>query len=118
MDWLWKLAPVGLNALLEAVNAKRKEPVTRATLQTQLTRLEEKGWVKRNDQGRAHIYEPTVKEHQGRRRMLAELKERLFGGSSLELVRCLVENGEMTEAELLELRALVKDKVDGREGGV
>jgi BlaI family penicillinase repressor len=109
MDQIWRAAPTGLNDLLEAVNADRAEPVTRTTLQTQLTRLEGKGWVRRDDSVRAHRYEPAVPEARGRRSVLRELKRRLFGGSSLAMVRCLVEGGEITDAELAELRRLVRD---------
>lgn len=108
MDHLWRAAPTSLNGLLDAVNAGRAEPVTRATLQTQLTRLEAKGWVRRDDSGRAHLYEPAVPETRGRRSVLNGLKRRLFGGSSLAMMRCLVENGEITDEELSELRRLVR----------
>ncbi|HSJ01933.1 MAG TPA: BlaI/MecI/CopY family transcriptional regulator, partial [Verrucomicrobium sp.] len=76
-------------------------------LQTQLTRLESKAWVKRDDSSRAHIYMPAVAESHGRRSVLTALKERFFGGSSLALVRCLVENGEISEKEMAELKDLV-----------
>lgn len=109
MDALWKSHPVGVLDLLEAVNAGRKEPITRNTLQTQLTRLEAKGWIKRDDSGRTHLYDPVVLETHGRTSVLAELKKRFFGGSSLALVRCLVESGDISDSELAELRKLVRD---------
>jgi predicted transcriptional regulator len=109
MDALWKSHPVSVLDLLEAVNAGRKEPITRNTLQTQLTRLEAKGWIKRDDSGRTHLYDPVVKESHGRTSVLAELKKRFFGGSSLALVRCLVESGDISDSELAELRKLVRD---------
>ncbi len=109
MDRLWRETPTGLNDLLDAVNADRAEPVTRATLQTQLTRLEAKGWVRRDDSGRAHRYEPAVPETRGRKSVLDGLKRRFFGGSSLAMMRCLVESGGITDAELSELRRLVRD---------
>lgn len=110
MDQLWRLGTATLLDLLEGVNADRSEPITRNTLQTQLSRLEAKGWVTRDDSGRAHRYTAAVVETSGRKRVLAELKRRFFGGSSLALVRCLVEGGEMNEGEISELRKLIKDK--------
>jgi predicted transcriptional regulator len=114
MDLVWKRQPVGLNDLLELLNADRTEPVTRATLQTQLTRLEAKGWLKRDDSARAHIYSAVVKEGRGRKKVLSELKARFFGGSSLALVRCLVDSGEISADELTELRALVRQRTGGK----
>ena len=108
MDILWKRSPASVLDLLEAVNESRAEPVTRNTLQTQLTRLEAKGWISRDDSSRSHAYTPAVPEQRGRSSVLAELKQRFFGGSNLALVRCLVESEEITEEELVELRKLVR----------
>ncbi|MFZ4765031.1 MAG: BlaI/MecI/CopY family transcriptional regulator [Roseimicrobium sp.] len=119
MDHLWRSSPTGLNDLLSVINIGRAEPLSRATLQTQLTRLEAKGWVRRDDSERAHSYEPAVPEARGRKSVLHDLKRRFFGGSSLAMVRCLVESGEITDAELTELRRLVRDtaKKSADEGG-
>jgi len=108
MDALWRSHPASVLDLLEAVNADRQEPITRNTLQTQLTRLEAKGWIKRDDSSRTHAYEPAVAEASGRAGVVAELKRRFFGGSGLALVRCLVESGEISDEELTELRKLVR----------
>ena len=108
MDILWKRSPASVLDLLETVNESRTEPVTRNTLQTQLTRLEAKGWISRDDSSRSHAYTPAVPEKRGRSSVLAELKQRFFGGSNLALVRCLVESEEITEEELVELRKLVR----------
>jgi BlaI family transcriptional regulator, penicillinase repressor len=110
MDILWKKHPASVLELLEAVNESRADSVTRNTLQTQLTRLEAKGWIKRDDSSRSHAYEPAVQEQHGRTSVLAELKQRFFGGSSLALVRCLVENGDITAEELAELRKILRNK--------
>lgn len=108
MDLLWRTHPAAVLELLEAVNAGRKEPVTRNTLQTQLTRLETKGWIKRDDSSRTHAYAPAVPETRGRAGVVAELKKRFFGGSGLAMVRCLVESGEISDDELIELRKMVR----------
>jgi BlaI family transcriptional regulator, penicillinase repressor len=113
MDILWKKHPASVLELLDAVNENRREPVTRNTLQTQLTRLEAKGWIVRDDSSRSHSYEPAVKEQHGRTSVLAELKKRFFGASSLALVRCLVENGDITAEELAELKKLISSKKGG-----
>ena len=116
IDILWKRSPAGVLDLLEAVNEGRAEPVTRNTLQTQLTRLEAKGWISRDDSSRSHVYAPAVPEQRGRSSVLRELKQRFFGGSNLALVRCLVESEEITEEELVELRKLVRSGTV-RKGG-
>ena len=95
-------------ALLDLVNACRSEPISRNTLQTQLTRLEAKGWLRHEDGGRVRHYRSAVAEKPGRGKVLAELRERLFGGSGLSLVRCLVEEGGLSAAEIEELDDLLE----------
>jgi BlaI family penicillinase repressor len=114
MDLIWQKQPVSVAALLERVNAGRDEAITRNTLQTQLTRLEAKGWLKHEDGDRVRLYRAAVAEKRGRGTILAELKQRLFGGSSLSLVRCLVEEGGLSDNEIKELRELIEAH---RKGG-
>lgn len=117
MAILWRRQRAGVVELLEEVNAGRAEPVTRTTLQTQLARLEAKGWIGRDPSGRTHWYSPAVPEDRGRAGVVAEMKRRLFGGSGLALARCLVESGQIDDEDLDELRRLVRESRQRKEGG-
>jgi predicted transcriptional regulator len=108
MDLIWQKQPVSTGDLLQAVNQDRPEPITRSTLQTQLTRLEAKGWLLSDDTGKARLYHSALSEKGGRGKVLDELKQRFFGGSGLSLVRCLVEDGGLTDAEMAELNQLIE----------
>jgi predicted transcriptional regulator len=103
MDLIWKHQPVAVSELLEQVNQGRSRQITRNTLQTQLTRLEAKGWLKAETGGRARLYRSAVPEQRGRNTILSGIKERLFGGSGLSLIRCLVEQGDISDEEMKEL---------------
>lgn len=108
MDLIWRKQPVSVGDLLLAVNDGRPGAITRSTLQTQLTRLEAKGWLLSDDQGRARLYRSAPSEKGGRGKVLAELKLRFFGGSGLSLIRCLVEEGGLTDEEMTELNQLIE----------
>ena len=108
MDLIWQKQPVSVGDLLSSVNEDRKEAITRSTLQTQLTRLEAKGWLLSDDQGRARLYRSAPSEKGGRGKVLSELKQRFFGGSGLSLIRCLVEEGGLTDEEMTELNQLIE----------
>ncbi|MCW1884412.1 BlaI/MecI/CopY family transcriptional regulator [Luteolibacter flavescens] len=114
MDLIWQQQPLSVATLLEMVNAGRDEAISRNTLQTQLTRLEAKGWLKHDDSDRVRMYRAAVTERRGRGKILTELKQRLFGGSGISLVRCLVEEGGLNDAELKELKGLIDSH---RKGG-
>ena len=113
MDLIWHHQPATVACLLERVNARREEPITRNTLQTQLSRLEAKGWIQRDEGGRALQYSAVVKEKKGRLGLLKDLKGRMFGGSALSMMRCLVEEGGISKAEIAELRKLLDDQGKG-----
>jgi len=115
MDLIWKLQPVNVTDLLEAVNQGRPEPIIRNTLQTQLKRLEAKGWLHREDSGSVRVYQAAIAERPGRGKVLAELKQRLFGGSGVTLVRCLMEDGGLTPKEIRELNKLIESFGKGGE---
>jgi BlaI family transcriptional regulator, penicillinase repressor len=114
MDLIWQKQPVSVGELLQAVNDGRTEAITRSTLQTQLTRLEAKGWLLSDDQGRARLYRSAPSEKGGRGKVLAELKQRFFGGSGLSLVRCLVEEAGLTDDEMSELNQLIETHRKGK----
>lgn len=115
MDLIWQKQPVSVGELLQAVNDGREESITRSTLQTQLHRLEAKGWLLSDDEGRARLYRSVPTEKGGRGKVLAELKQRFFGGSGLSLVRCLVEDGGLSEEDMNELNQLIINHQQGKK---
>ncbi|MBX3743520.1 MAG: BlaI/MecI/CopY family transcriptional regulator [Akkermansiaceae bacterium] len=114
MDLIWLKQPVTVAELLLHVNAGRENPIMRNTLQTQLARLERKGWLAREGELGALRYRSNVAEEKGRRSLLLELKKRLFGGSTVSMVRCLVEESGITGKEIEELRAMLNSKGKGK----
>ena len=114
MDLIWRLQPVTVGDLLVAVNEGRAEGLNRNTVQTQVHRLVAKGWLASGEGDSVRRYTATVPARKGRGRVLADLKHRLFGGSGVSLVRCLMEDGGLTREELAELNQLLESQ---RKGG-
>lgn len=81
------------------------------TIATMLTKMEAKGAVTHRAEGRRFIYRPTVSESEVRRSMVAQLTERLFGGSPAALVSHLISEHELDAAELDSLRTLTESDV-------
>jgi BlaI family transcriptional regulator, penicillinase repressor len=82
-----------------------------ATVQTFLRRLEAKGYLKGTNRGKVRFYSPRAKPQSVIRQTVDEFVERMFGGSALPLVRCLVEDGKVSAEEVAELRTLL-DRLD------
>jgi BlaI family transcriptional regulator, penicillinase repressor len=82
-----------------------------ATVQTFLRRLEAKGYLKGTNRGKVRFFSPRAKPQSVIRATVDEFVERMFGGSALPLVRCLVEDGKVSADEVAELLTLL-DRLD------
>ncbi|MEM9453066.1 MAG: BlaI/MecI/CopY family transcriptional regulator [Myxococcota bacterium] len=83
------------------------------TIATMLKKMEGKGVVVHRTEGRRFIYRPIVSESTVTRSMVADLKERLFGGSAAALVSHLLQSHEVDDEELAELRRQIEQAHDG-----
>ena len=90
-------------------HAIRAEPLAQTTLLTLLTRLEQKGFVSIEKQGRSSVYTPLVSLNDYRSAQSRSFVDKLFGGSMRAFANALSDGG-LTEEELAELRKLLEKK--------
>ena len=113
MKAIWqKDGEVTINDIFEAVNAGRRKKVIRATIQVQMRRLEAYGWLKHRIQEREFIYTALRGEDEAKRGILDGIRDRVFGGSTTELVKCLFENRAISAEELRRIQEIL-DKERG-----
>ena len=109
MKIVWDKGEVNINEVFEAINAGRDDDLRRTTIQVQMRRLEKYGWLKHRQIGRMYFYSAVVEKHKTRRDILYDVKNRVFGGSRPELVKCLLEDSDISQNEIKKLRTLLKD---------
>lgn len=102
---LWGLKKATVREVHEALPAQRQMDFT--TVQTYLRRLDTKGYVKADLDGRTRVYAPRVRPATVIRETVGDLVDRLFGGETLPLMRHLIEDGQVSGEELTELRKLI-----------
>jgi predicted transcriptional regulator len=85
------------------VQGEMEPPLAYTTVQTMLNILERKGKLKRELEGRAYVYSATITEAKALGQSVRDLVDRMFGGSSEELVMSLLRNGEIDARKLAEL---------------
>ncbi len=102
---LWGLKKATVREVHEALPSNRKMDF--ATVQTYLRRLDTKGYVKADLDGRTRVYAPRVRPATVIRETVGDLVDRLFGGETLPLMRHLIEDGQVSSEELTELRKLI-----------
>lgn len=81
------------------------------TVLTILRTLEAKGHVDHQEEGKAHRYAATVTEKAARRSALSRVLDRVFGGSSELLLTHLVDDRQLSPAEVKRLRAVMQRRL-------
>ena len=80
------------------------------TVQTMLNILERKGKLKRQLEGRAYVYSAVVSEAKASHHAVRDLIDRMFGGSSEELVMSLIKSKEIDAKTVAELTKRLADE--------
>jgi len=99
MQVIWRLGSSTVNT----VQAELPRPLAYTTVQTMLNILERKGKLRRELRGRAYVYSARVTEAKALGQGVRDLVDRMFGGSSEELVMSLLKNGQLDAKRLADL---------------
>src|SRR5688572_3743322 len=105
MTILWTLSEGNVAQVIAALPAERALAYT--SVSTILRILESKGFVSARREGRGHLYKPTVGRKEYEARAVKDVVNRVFQGVPVAMVRQLLENVEMTDEDVRELRKLV-----------
>jgi len=85
------------------VQSEMEHPLAYTTVQTMLNILERKGKLDRELQGRAYVYRAKVSEEKAVGQSLRDMIDRMFGGSSEELVMSLLKSRQIDAKRLAKL---------------
>lgn len=84
------------------------------TVQTMLNILHRKGKLKRELRGRAFIYKPAVTHAKASVAAARDLIDRMFGGSSEELVMSLIKSRQLDPDKIAELTRRLEEEEGSR----
>jgi len=71
--------------------------------------MTDKRLVRRDESGRAHLYEALESQEGTQGRLVRDLAERAFGGSAAELVQRALSQAPASANELATIRLLIED---------
>lgn len=112
MTLLWARGSGTVSEVKDRLSA----PLAYTTVLTILRNLEAKGFLRREEEGRAHRYFPRVKQKAAQRRALRRLIDTLFLGSPEALLTHLVADHDLTPEELRRAAAQLTRRDDERGG--
>ena len=98
MDYVWSEGPVTAERCREALAASR--PMKDSTIRTILRRLEDKGYVTHEVDGRTFIYHASDERQNVAVRAVKSIIDRFCGGSAEELVLGMVDNDVLDRKQL------------------
>ena len=99
MQVIWKRGASNVTAVQEGLEQK----LAYTTVQTMLNILHRKGKLKRELHGRAFEYSATVTEAKASINAVRDLVDRMFGGSSEDLVMSLIKSRQIDPKKIAEL---------------
>jgi len=92
---------VTVRDVYEALRTRRTVAYT--TVMTAMKTLEQKGYLKASQHERAYLYRAARPKHQVIRAMVREFVDRVFSGSGRPLVVHLLEDDQLSEADLRDI---------------
>jgi predicted transcriptional regulator len=110
MNALWELGSATVAEVLEHL----PDDLAYTTVLTILHRLEGKGHVRREPEGKAHRYFPCVQREEAQDNAIQRVTRRFFSNSSELLMTRLLNRGRFTEDQLKDLRDLLDERLRER----
>ena len=114
MNELWALGEGTVRDVLQNLPAERNLAYTSGA--TILRILEQKDFVTSRKEGKSHVYRPTLAKDAYQTRSLKDLSVKLFDDAPAALVARLVDDDELTEEALGQIRALVDRRLKNDSG--
>src|ERR1044072_9440441 len=103
MQVLWDHGP----SVVSEVKDRLDDDLAYTTVLTILRTLEQKGYVRHEEEGRVHRYFAAVKEEAARNSALQHLTGKLFKGSAELLFTHLVADRKLSKVQIERMRALL-----------
>lgn len=107
---LWRRGPSTVNQVQPEL--KRGDRVGYTTVLKMLQIMFEKGLVRRDESTRPHVFRAAIAEAQVKRRLVTDLLDDVFEGSSMSLVMQALSAKPASAEEIRRLRELL-DEIEG-----
>ena len=108
MHAVWGAGPCTVDSVHQTVS--RRRDLKEVTIRTVLRRLEQKGYVQHEIEGRAFVYRAVEAPRNVAARAIRQILDRFCHGSVEELISGLVEADVLSESELERLEATLKTR--------
>jgi len=113
MQTIWSLKPPVTVAQLLTIFEESKGWKT-STIATMLDRIKAKGFLCKEMKGKANYYSITATLEDYQRQEGRSILSALYGGSIINFMAALTDGGDMSQADIAELREWFQKSIDGK----
>lgn len=108
MKVIWKYAPINTKDIVDIVSASKSWNMR--TIHTLISRLEKKGAITHQKDGRLYIYSPVIKKEDYINMESKSFINRFFNGAVNKMVMNFIENDILSSEEIEELKNMLNKK--------
>ena len=105
MNVIWEKGEATVSEVQKRLAARRE--LARNTVQTLLSRLERKGWLRHTEDRNTFLYTATVKKGATVQDMVARLVDTAFDGSAEGLIMALLDGRGISQDERTRIQELI-----------
>lgn len=105
---LWEKGEASVKEVHDILNEGRQDEKAYTTTLKLLQIMTEKGFVRREAQGRKHIYRPEIQQNAAQKQLVGDLLLSAFRGSTSALVMQALGNSNASGEELEEIKRLIE----------
>lgn len=109
---LWQRGPSTVRDVHDALSGSK--PTGYTTVLKLLQIMADKGLVTRDVSRRTHVYQAAIRQDQTQRQLLDDLLDRVFDGSSSQLVMQALASGHASNEEIALIRRMLDKIEEGR----
>jgi predicted transcriptional regulator len=116
MEAVWELGEGTVQQVRDRLD--REPPPAYTTILSVMQKLEKAGWLSHRPEGRSYVYLPTRSREEAGSSTLRTFIERVFRGDPLLLFQRLLDDKELSEQDLSEIKRMIdqKRRKEGRHG--
>ena len=107
MKVVWRVDTPTVRNVYEALRKTR--PIAYTTVMTMMNVLEDKGYLEKKSNGRAHVYTPTRPRHQVVGAMVRDFVDRVFDGASSSLLLHLAKDSRLTDRQRKAVQRIIEE---------
>ena len=111
MEAVWDLGEASVHQVRDGLGRAKQPAYT--TILSVMQKLEQAGWLNHRSQGRLYVYTPTMTRRQAGATSLRRFIDRVFEGDPLVLFQQLVEDPNLGERDVAEIRRMLDQRKKG-----